>query len=385
MNHAFAAPSLTSAEELLIVAALGDRDAVRAAWNEWQQANSLDDVEPAAFAVLPAVSRNLDRLEIEHEDAAKLRGIYRYAWSHGQTTFRDLAQVHQALAGAGVRALAHRGGPVALHYLGDVAAIRTDQVDLLIAADDLDRTAHVIAGLGWSSLGAVPPGVIRSAFAAHVFECAGRRRVVVHWRSFPAGVPKGEETALLERAMPMSFQGVDLLLPDPADQLLLACARAHTLAEVERVRWALETCAVLRTAASTLDHRAFEERARRAGLLSECGSVLGALDILARTHALTFPVLRLPTPGEAGTHWGRAGMARATGLQRILRAARAGLDRYSAVCRSDGVARTPWGFVGFTAAFYRHEWGANGLRGLAVAGARRIRDGGDQPLVRKAL
>jgi len=243
----------------------------------------------------------------------------------------------------------------------------------------------VLTGLGWSALGAIPSVAIRSAFAAHVFERAGRRRVVVHWRSFPLGTAKRDEVALIERAVTTQVQGIQLSVPDATDQLLLACAYFRSLAEVERVSWALETCAILRGTGDTLDERAFAERARAAGVLRECVAALDAIATATSARGLSVPVFSVAEAAVPGARREVRAPVRATGIRRALFAIGAGLRRYSAVCRSDGVTRTPWGYARFTVAFYRYEWGASGLRGLAMAGARRFLDGDDQPVVSRTL
>ena len=348
-------PTPGAADRLLILAALGDQAVARRAWDEWQRDASLDDVQPGGFAILPAVSRNLDRLKIDHPHATTLRGIYRHAWTQSQLTLRDLLQLHRALADAGVRAVAHRGVPVVERYLGDLAAVASDQNDLLVAAADLGRAAATLSALGWSPLGAIPPSAIRTAFARQVFEARSRTRVVLHWRSFPLGVPFHREADVIKRATAYHTQGGSLLLPDSTDQLLLLCSRLREMADVERARWTLEMCAVLRDDMGRLDARAFAERAEGADVLTVCVESLNAVHLLVGDDLPFVRSIALPPAGgrEAGA---AAFTAPRNLIERVARAARAAVERYGAVCRSNGTTRTPWGFARFTVAFYHHEW-----------------------------
>jgi hypothetical protein len=378
------ARDLHPTERLLVLAAIGEREVARAAWSEWQQIVSLDDTDAASFAVLPAVSRNLDRHAIEHTLATRLRGIYRYSWSHSQVTFRDLSLVHQTLTKASIRAVSHKGLAVAARYLGDLAAIASDQVDLLIAAPDVERAADALAAHGWRPVGHIPPLSVRPAFDAHSLEGANRRRVVLRWRSFPLGCPSGREHAVVDRADAYSVQGAELLTPQPTDQLLLACASFSTLAPAERVRWTVETCAMLRGADTGIDHGAFAERAADAELLCVCEESLAAIRAAVGIElpSLRFP--RLPLPGRAPRKRNATQGPPRGRVQRVVRSATAAWQRYSAVSRSEGVPTTPWGFVRFARAIYRHEWEVPATGGLARAAARRLLHSGESSAAGRA-
>ena len=177
--------------------------------------------------------------------------------------------------------------------------------------------------------------------------------------------------------MNLSVQGVDLLLPDPTDQLLLACLRRRALADVERVRWALETCAILLDAEQRLNEGALDERAGGAGVSEECAESLRTISAIAGEQLPAVRTLRV-SGGHAGrTRVSAQRRAPRQGAQRVARAAADAVRRYSGVCRSEGSRATPWGFLRFTAAFYGHEWGVRDVRGLAAAAVRRFRAGSD--------
>ncbi|MEK9500339.1 nucleotidyltransferase family protein [Gaopeijia maritima] len=352
------------ASRQLVVAALGGREVAAAAWSQWSAQVTLDASPPAAFAVLPAVSLNLDRLELAPPEASRLRGIFRYAWTHVQLTLRDLFEAVEALGRAEVRALAHRGVPATSRALGHPAAVYADQVDLLVDPVDLDRAADVLRAGGWTPARSVPPDSVRSAFSDLAFEHAERRRVVLHWRSFPPGARRRCDGAILDRAIESLVQERPLLVPDPTDHLLMLSMRAPLVSEVDRVRWALELCALLAPEAG-VDRAEFARRAEEGGVLAEAADALrwAARNFGDSLPWTVFPDLAgLPEPRRSGRVL-RGGRAR--------RAIGAAATRYSEWCRRHGKVRTPWGFVGFTTRFYAHEWEATGPGAFARAAVRR--------------
>jgi hypothetical protein len=361
-------------DRLLILAALGDRENALVSWEAWLQERSLDEAGPSAFSLLPAVAKNLDRHGSGHREVTRLRGIYRYAWTQAQLTLRDLADVQAALAAEGVRVVAHRGAPAAHRAVGDVAALASDQTDILIDQDALDRTADVLGALGWEPASSVPAASIRSAFSWLPFEHSERRRVAVHWRIFPPGTARERDADILNRAAEHSIDGLVVLVPEPTDHLLLLAMREATLADPERARWTLEILGLLRVAGDQLDGRALSERAESAGVGARCGAVLASLGAFVADE---LPSLRVPRVSLGAA--GRDGEPRPrqlprNQLERTLLAFRDAGARYVDRCRRDSLTRTPWGLVRFTAEYYAHEWGARGAGGMAAAAVRRWRD-----------
>lgn len=359
-------PDFDDASRQLVVAALGDREVAAAAWSEWSRRVTLDASPPAAFAALPAVSLNLDRHELAPPEATRLRGIFRYAWAQVQLTLRDLFEVVEALDGAGVRAVAHRGVPTACRALGHPAAVYTDQTDLLIHPADLDRAAEVLAGMGWTPPGPTPPASIRSAFSRLPFEHPERRRVALHWRSYPAGARSRCDAEIVERATPVAVQERSLLVPDATDHLLLLCMRAPVVPEVDRVKWALEVCALLAPDIG-VDRTEFAERAQEGGVL---GEVTGVLRWAALAFGGKLPRMEVPDPARRPAS---SSPARARRRGRLRRAIEGAVERYSQWSRRHERVRTPWGFAAFTVRFYSHEWNASGPRALARGAVRRWR------------
>jgi hypothetical protein len=365
---------LEPGDRLLILAALGDRETAPASWERWLRERSLDDATPSAFSLLPAVARNLDRHGSGHREAARLRGIYRYAWTQAQLTLRDMADVQAALATEGVRVVAHRGAPVAHRALGDVAALAFDQTDVLVDQDALDRTAEVLRALGWSAASPVPAASIRSAFSRLPFEHPERRRVSVQWRSFPPGTARERDSEVLRRATAHQVDGLAVLVPEATDHLLLLAVRGGTLWDIERPRWALEALGLLRDAGQKLDERALVERAANTGVGARCRSALASLRALVEDD---LPALRVPTiPPEAGAQIAEPGPndPPRNQLERLRFALRSAGTRYADRCRRDSLRRTPWGLVRFTADYYAYEWGARGAGGVAAAAVRRWRE-----------
>lgn len=334
-------------DERLLVLAAAQRQSPAEWWRAWLRAQALDDITPGSFAILPAVSRRLDQEAGDYPEAGRLRGVYRYAWAQNQVTFRDLAAVCRALASAGVVAVAHRGLPVITRYLGDPASVMVDQVDLLIAPDDLERAVAALAAVGWQPPPLVPPAHIRPAFESTALWAPDRRRVVLHWRCLPLGCPARHERGVLDRALESELQGLKLLIPDPVDQAIITMVRAPGLLEHELARWTLEALAIR---AAGMDEAELARRLHSCGMDPSKATRLPTLDDLRQPIA---PLPLLPANGGALPGDDRPPPGP---INRFRRALPRTWHRYQAVCQANAQRATPWGFARFVPAFYRQAW-----------------------------
>jgi hypothetical protein len=351
-------------ERLLVLAAADASGPAAEWWRAWLRERPLDDIEPDSFVILPAVSKQLEREPGDHPEAGRLRGVYRYAWAQNQVTFRDLATVFQALVSAGVPVVAHRGLPIVARYLGDPAAIIVDQVDLLIPPADLDRAVDALADRGWKPVGAMPPAAVRPAFQSLALESPDRRRVVLHWRCLPLGCPERLERGVLDRAVRWELQGVELCIPDPTDQALIALVRIGTLMQHECARWTLESLAI---GASGIDAGELAMRLEASGTDPSEGPGLPTLEALEQGGPGSVPAAK-----SGRTQPGPDRPRAANPLIRLLRALPRTWRRYQAVCAASARAATPWGFVRFVPAYYRHAWEVWGDVGLTRSAMNRV-------------
>lgn len=96
--------TLTEPEADLVRAAFGAGDAATASWRRWRAATDWDaHLDPAAFRLMPAVARNLRRLDSDDPLLPRFAGIARQSWYANQLRWRRYRPILDALAATGVR------------------------------------------------------------------------------------------------------------------------------------------------------------------------------------------------------------------------------------------------------------------------------------------
>ena len=121
-------------QELLLRAALCPEDEAIAAWGQWRQRNDLVEthLDQGSFRLLPLVYRRLQ--DLGHEDAwgARLKGIYRHAWSFNQSLFHEASRLIEQLRWRRIDALILKGAALSVLYYRNAAVRPMADVDVLV-------------------------------------------------------------------------------------------------------------------------------------------------------------------------------------------------------------------------------------------------------------
>ena len=108
-------------------------------------------------------------------------------------------------------------------------------------------------------------------------------------------------------------------------------------------------------------------------MLHECAEALDLVDSIVGGKLPSVRTPKLPVTAHRASRHARADATSRSILPRLAYAVGGAVARYSAVCRSRRIARTPWGLLQFTARFYGYAWGVRDIRGFAAAAIRRLR------------
>jgi hypothetical protein len=190
----------------------------------------------------------------------------------------DAAAALRALAGASVPCALLKGPFLGERLYGEAALRPSVDLDLLVAAADLDRAVAALGVAGWTVHGGPIADWQRRHHHHQVLVRPGATGVELHFRAvsgFGAALPAEE---LLARAAPAEFRGQPLRLLAPEDEVLHLAVHAagHGL---ERLVWLSDIKAFLASHPG-LDWDAVTGRARARGLLRAAAfAFAGAADL----------------------------------------------------------------------------------------------------------
>jgi hypothetical protein len=135
---------------LALHAALDEPDAATQAWNALRSTVDLDTCwDGDILRLLPLVWKNLVASGGGRRDVARLGGVYRHNWYHGQHTIESAAMAHDALAQAGVGVRMVGGVSLVERYYDGPGDRRIDDTAFVVAPTDLERATSVLVENRW--------------------------------------------------------------------------------------------------------------------------------------------------------------------------------------------------------------------------------------------
>jgi len=239
--------------------------------------------------LLPLAHRALEgRAQVPETVRSRLRSAHAGNARHALALAGELRRLVEALAAAGIPALAYKGPALAVRAYGRLALRTYSDLDLLVAPGDLPAAARVLRGKGYCCAHAFTPAqdaVFRRVDGDYPFHHPGTGRLVeLHGRvssaRFCAELPT-ERLMARARAVPLGGGTV----PAPADDdLFLALSLHGAKHRWSRLEWL--ACATALAHRAELDLAAIVEDAGRIGARR---TILLALRLMREAFDLALP------------------------------------------------------------------------------------------------
>lgn len=351
---------------LLLRASLWHEDAAFAAWTEWRRLQpSLDAIDEGSYRLLPLLYRNLTPQLAGDPDAGRLKGVYRHSWAVNQLGLRLGRKAINALAGAGIEALALKGAAlIGVAYM-DAGARPMGDVDLAVAPEQVGRAVQALSQAGFRASDDDPERLLTVRHSLAFCDPDGQE-IDLHrgllWRA-------GLDAEFWQGSIAAEVAGARVRVLNPADQLLHVCAHGAAWNPVHPLRWAADAFKVIEVAGEQLDWERLVAMARRGRLtvpLADAVSFLATeLEAPVPAKAISDLAAIPVSPRERRAH-------EALALPPSSRRSAAMLwwfwERYRAQAHLDGKRSTPSGLFRYMQGF----WGLKRPSSVPVHATRRL-------------
>ncbi|GMU79830.1 MAG: hypothetical protein AMXMBFR46_26190 [Acidimicrobiia bacterium] len=238
---------------MLCAATLRDERGV-AAWERIRATFDPDTLSPPAYALLPRLAANLERIAPEFPGLARLRGYRRHTWTANQVARRALAGVATELDRAGISTLAFSAAAGGVVPGAEPALRRVHVPSLLVPPADWSEARNALARAGHEIGPPDPPGPVPIAWSCTLRDGDGIAVIVARAPSAPLSrtFPSGSTTALWSESATVEIAGrcqpcvgphaalviecVDAVAGAPAGRLS-ALAEVHSIASSPDLAW----------------------------------------------------------------------------------------------------------------------------------------------------
>lgn len=226
-------------------------ETARACWREWERSVDFDDVNWSEVRLLPAMARRLRELGEHSSNASRIDGMRRFAWARTQTCLQTVQPLLAAFERAGIPALIIKGGARALcTSLPRRNERATSDIDIAIRRHDLAGALDIIAAEGWTNSWDLPPdrvpGLLRASRHSIPFRKDGLEMVDIHTAALFNNRAVDHDDTMWARALKAELRGTAVLIPHPADQLIVTCTHGLRFQAEPRIRdWVADVCDIL--------------------------------------------------------------------------------------------------------------------------------------------
>ena len=292
-----AAPSRSI--DLLLRANLAPDDRAVRAWRDWLRIRSVDDASGSELRLLAPLARRMATLDSYSPFRPRLGGLAKAHWTKTQLILRDCASALDALRSAGIDCLLFKGAANYAEGLALATRRIMCDVDILVPPEAVVAASDRLCEAGWSADGQ-PPEIVRhevqrrisTNFRKGEFGAIDLHRSVFHFSRRVREL----DASLWEKARPARLAGRPVLVPSPADSVVISIAHGVINGDGD---WAMDVA--YRVSACQVDWDRVVDIADRRGLVPPVLSGLTYVktlgvdipqSILDRLHETR------PTPGE---------------------------------------------------------------------------------------
>ncbi|MBX3001088.1 MAG: nucleotidyltransferase family protein [Caldilineaceae bacterium] len=240
----------TPHQELLLRAALLDKDSALAAWTQWRAEVNIEEIhpDPDSYHLLPLVYHNLKQLEMDDPFMQRMKGIHRRAWVENEMQWKAGVAVMSEFHAAGIAPVLLKNVPLTFSHYPIHGARPLGEWDLLVPRAQIHNAVARLDRLGWQPVGLSRSQLTDDCFAvrhAQTFTAGEGRRLAVHWRTLPDDITGAADTLFVDGAESLTVGELSARALNPTDLLLLIVVHGIAWAPLPSARWVADAYLLL--------------------------------------------------------------------------------------------------------------------------------------------
>ena len=249
------------AQRLLLRACLLNTEQADLAWREWLHGNSVDYLDAASFRLVPLLYHNLKERADTIPEYPRLKGIFRYFWARHQQMLRHWQPAVESMIASGIPVILSKGAALNITAYGKSALRPMEDIDVLVPHPQALEAIQILEKAGWTSLFRNHHRLVEWAHACH-FAGPGDAQLDLHWHLLHSDCRPEADTGFWERSQKTSWNGLEVRILCPTDQLLHTCEHGARYNIIAPIRWLADAHLVLRHSRAKIDWNLLVETAR---------------------------------------------------------------------------------------------------------------------------
>lgn len=276
----------TRDQELMLRAALLQRELALESWNEWKRNVNIDVVDYGSHRLIPLLYRNLQRHGVKDPLMERLKGVYRYYFYKNEILMHGIGTLLAAFEDAGIKTMVLKGAALIQLYYRESGLRPMLDADVLVHASQAEQAMELLTRLRWKPVRYKRPQMRIPILHSTPFEDDGGRQLDLHWHLFWECFNANDDDDYWANAIPIKIGGVQTLAINPTDQLLHTCWHGARWNEVPPIRWIADAMAIMGESAEEIDWARLMRKAQKHRIIMP---VKDALEYLKKTFNAPIP------------------------------------------------------------------------------------------------
>lgn len=234
-------------QELLLKAALLDRDISIPAWQEWRKKVDFElDVDHGSFRLLPLAYQNLSSNGYTDDLVnGRLKGIYRQAWIKNQQLFYKTANVLETLHGAGIRTAVLKGIALTELVYKNYGTRPMADMDILVPFTSAHDAIEILENSGFTLQDAHLLEHNLHYGRGIAFKDDEDTEVDLHWHITSHAHENIEMTDFWDEILPIQISGVQTHILCATDNLFHAIVHGIRRNPEPPIRWIADAVTII--------------------------------------------------------------------------------------------------------------------------------------------
>ena len=230
---------------LLLKAALFAGEEAKIAFHIWNDSIDLRaEFAYATFRLLPLVYLNQMKLGNTHSVMGRLKGVYKRCWLENQKKFYSMKATLNSLKAGKVDVLLLKGSSMVLSYYRNFSLRPMSDFDIAVRPEDLNLALNILKNSGWV-LYKMPDKYDLAYTHAITLYNSDQLELDLHFHILIEKPTHEIDSFFWSNAIPIDFQGLELLQLSPTDQLLHTIMHGIKRNLETPIRWIPDAMAIV--------------------------------------------------------------------------------------------------------------------------------------------
>jgi len=213
------------------------------------------------------VYRRMIELGIDDPDAGRIKGIYRFHWTHNQIAWWGKDKIVRKLSEMGIDTMLLKGAALSRTVYPEPATRGMHDLDVLVPIASAETAMTLLTGEGWVAqhFEAIRATIDRFHGCSFVHPKLGE--LDLHWHVMRSYCRTERDLELWAAARPLTVDGIPTKVLCPADMFLHACEHGTHPSPASTLQWMIDATFIIRNSTAPFDWPRLVDQSTKFGLV----------------------------------------------------------------------------------------------------------------------